>query len=314
MTVTLDDQTVSMPIEITGDPTGGTATIAGTLVVEPKLLSLWSGETYAIDNAAIDPGGGQTPVPVPVTVKAPDGQGIVSVEGNKITGRSVGDVAVTVSTAGGQTATVNVHVTTADSIYFNPPGLEMQVGESRPAAVMAKHEGADATEVAVQVLPESLDKTVLDADPAHPGQFIARSQGQTQLHALYRGKEVFAKVSVSGKRFESVRATYNDNEKDVTIEVLAAGGEGELEYRVYAEGNAPKENWVPNQPEGDARKATLRSDPLNINDKDEYHLVIEARDKKNASVQKYPLTLVRKVTVVQQQEQPKDSPQPNPSK
>ena len=157
-----------------------------------------------------------------------------------------------------------------------------------------------------------MDKNVLDADPARPGQFVARSQGQTQLHAIYRGKEAFAKVSVSGKRFESVHSTHNriDREHfDMTIEVLAASGEGELEYRVYAEGDAnPKENWVPNQPQGDSRKATLRSDQLSYNSGDEYHLVIEARDK-NKNVQKYPLTLVRSVTV-EQQEQPKDSPKP----
>ena len=66
----------------------------------------------------------------------------------------------------------------------------------------------------------------------------------------------------------------------MTIEVLAAGSEGELEYRVYAEGEAnPKENWVPNQPEGDSRKVTLRSDTMNYGRRPEYHLVIEARDK-----------------------------------
>ena len=68
----------------------GTA-IAGQLVVNPTTLSLWSGETQADHQATIDPGGGQAPVPVEVTVKAPEGQGIVSVEGNKVTGRSVGE-------------------------------------------------------------------------------------------------------------------------------------------------------------------------------------------------------------------------------
>ena len=154
-----------------------------------------------------------------------------------------------------------------------------------------------------------MDKNVLDADPAQPGQFVARSQGQTQLHAVYRGKEVFAKVSVSGQRFQSVKSTYNRKDKDVTIEVLAAGSEGELEYRVYEESDAnPKENWVPNQVEGDSRKATLRSDPLSLQ-RDEYHMVVEARDKATKTVQKYPLTLVQSVTI-EQQDQPKDSPQP----
>ena len=178
----------------------------GDLVV-PKVLSLWSGETQAISNAVIDPGGGQAPIPVEVTVKAPDGQGIVSAEGNKVTGRSVGDVPVTVSAPAGSRPPSMFMFPAADSVYFNPPELNLQVGESHPAAVMAK--SADGTEVAVQAPIESLDKNVLDADPGQPGQFIARSQGQTQLHAVYRGKEVFAKVSVSGMRFQSVKSTHN---------------------------------------------------------------------------------------------------------
>ncbi len=313
MTATLNDQTAGMAIEIMGDAAAPGAPIAGRLVV-PEMLSLWSGETVAITSAVVDPGGGQAPVPVGVTVKAPDGQGIVSAEGNKVTGRSVGDVPVTVSTAGGQSATVNIHVSAADSVYFNPPDLNLQVGESHPAAVMAK--SADGTEVAVQTPIESLDRNVLDADPAHPGQFIARSQGQTQLHAVYRGKEVFAKVSVSGLRFQSVRSTHNRIDADhfdMTIEVLAAPSEGELEYRVYTEGEAnPKDNWVKNQPDGNFRKANLRSDPLSYASGDQYHLVIEARDTSTKSVQKYPLTLVRSVTVEQAPE--KDSPQPSEPK
>jgi hypothetical protein len=54
----------------------------------------------------------------------------------------------------------------------------------------------------------------------------------------------------------------------------------------------------------------LRSDPLSYNQGDEYRLVIEARDKATKSVQKYPLTLIRSVTV----EQVKDSPQPKEPK
>ena len=69
---------------------------------------------------------------------------------------------------------------------------------------------------------------------------------------------------------------------------------------------------MPNQPEGDSRKVTLRSDPLSYAAGDQYHLVIEARDKSTKSVQKYPLTLVRSVTVEQAPE--KDSPQPNEPK
>ena len=255
MTATLGDQTAGMQIDILGDVG------KGQLVPNPKDLDLWLGETRPI-TATMDPGGGQATVPVEATVKAPDGQGIVSVEGNRVTGRAVGEAAVTVS-AGGQTATVNVRVTAAGTISFNPEAYDPQVGQTVTPAVMAE---ADGQKTAVQAQVESMDKNVLDADPAQPGQFVARSQGQTQLHATYRGKEAFAKVSVSGRRFQSVNSTHHNIDNDqfnMTIEVLAAGSEGELEYRVYAEGDPnPKENWVKNQPEGDSRKATFSSDPL----------------------------------------------------
>ncbi len=184
MTATLGDQTATMPIEFSGgDATAGT-TIAGTLIVNPSTLSLWSGETQTIGNAAIDPGGGQPPrCPARVvTVKAPDDQGIVSVDGNKITGRSVGDVTVTVS-AGGQSATVNVHVSAADSIYFNPPEINLAGGPDgavRPSWPRAP----TARKWPSQAQIESMDKNVLDVDPPNPANFVARAQGQTQLQAV----------------------------------------------------------------------------------------------------------------------------------
>jgi hypothetical protein len=234
-------------------------------------------------------------VPVESTVKAPDGQGIVSVEGNKVTGRAVGDVPVTVS-AGGQTATVNVHVSAADSLEFDPPALDLQPSESHAVAVMGK--GADGQKVAVQAQIESMDKNVVDADPAQPGQFVAHSQGQTQLHAVYRGKEVFAKVTVSGRRFETVTPTLNNlpgnnAQFDVAIDVLAAASEGELEYRVFAKDANPADNWVKNGPaEGEKRKVTLTSDKLNFGPRGQiYQLVLEARDTATQRIEKYPLNL-----------------------
>ena len=299
VTATLGDQTADMAIEINGADAGA---VTGRLVVNPTSLSLWSGETHAYDNCTIDPGGGQAPVPVEVTLKAPDGQGFVSVDGNKITGRSVGETTVTAS-AGGQSVTINVHVLPADSISINPPEITLQAGQSTQAAVMAK--SADGQDVAVQTPLESLDKNIMDVDPSDPTRFVAKSQGQTQLRAKYRGKEAVAKVSVSGKRFETVDPTLNEqstnnDQFDVTIEVLAAAAEGELEYRVYAvEDTSPKEDWVANnQIVGDNRKVTLTSGKLNYGPRGQiYHLVLEARDKATKRVEKYPLSLQLGATI-----------------
>jgi hypothetical protein len=291
----LGDLTAQMNVEINGDTIAGPR--AGTLILNPSAISLWSGETAIIPGAELDPGNGQPHVPVKVRVTAPANQGIVKADGDKITGQSPGDTTVIVTAENGSSAAMSVHVTAPDSISLNPTDNSLQPGQTLTPAVMAR--SADGAEVAVQAPIESLDKNVIDADPSAPGQFVAKAQGQTQLHAIYRGKEVFAKVAVAGQRFQSVKSSYNRGDKTMTIEVVAAPGEGELEYRVYEEGATPKENWAANQPAGDARKATLVSEPLS-SDKEEFHLVIEARDKATKSVQQYPLTLVRSVTYEQQ--------------
>lgn len=218
----------------------------------------------------------------------------MTANGNKVTGQSVGEAKVTIS-AGGQTATVDVRVTAADSLAFNQSEYVLQAGQPATPAVMAT--GPDGQPKAVQAPIESMDKNVVDADPAQPGQFVARSQGQTQFRAVYRGKELFAKVTVSGRRFETVTPTLNDqpgnnDQFTVTIEVLAAATEGGLEYRVYEQGANPKENWVPNQVQGEKGKVTLGSDPLKFGPRGQiYHLVVEARDKATQRIEKYPLNL-----------------------
>ncbi len=252
---TLDGMTAEMPIEINGEPVGP---IAGTLLI-PRSITLWSGETAAITDAEVDPGNGLPHIPVKVKITAPENQGIVTADGDKITGRSVGDATVTVRAENGPSAAMAVHVTPPDTITLVPPDNNLQVGNKVTPAVMAQA-ASGGEPVAVPAKITSLDANVIDADPAAPGQFVAKSQGQTQLHAVYRGKEVFAKVSVAGQRFQSVRSSYNRGDKTITIEVAAAPGEGELEYRVYEEGTTPKDNWASNQPAGDARKATVVTD------------------------------------------------------
>ncbi len=299
-------QTASLSIEINGEG-GATLPVSGTLVVNPGTISLWSGQTAVIGGAMIDPGNGQPPIPVKVKLTAPANQGIVAADRDQITGRSVGDTTVTVTAENGQSTTINVHVTAPDTLSISLPESNLQVGQKVAPAVMAQ--GANGGEaVAVPAQVESLDTKVLAPDPSLPGQFIAVAQGQTQLHAVYRGKEAFAKVTVAGQRFRSVASNYNRGDKTVTVEVLAAAGEGELEYRVYEEGTNPKEDWVPNQPQGDARKAVLVTDPISA-DKQEFHLIIEARDAATKSVQKYPLTLVQSITYEQQNSLP---PKPQP--
>ena len=292
LSATLGDLNATMAIVLNGGGPGGT-TISGQLVVNPTTQDLWLGQAATI-NGVIDPGGGQPPVPVEVTLKAPDGQGIVKVNANKVTGLAVGDVPVTAS-AGGQSVTVNVHVTAAAALVMSPSEMNLEVGQTAAPAVMATD--ASGQQVAVQAQIESSDKNVVDHDPSDPNKFVAKSQGQTQLRATYRGNEVVANVSVAGKRFQTVNPSLNEIPPDqfsVTIEVLAAAAEGELEYRMYpADNTNPPESWVANnQVEGENRKVTLNSGAMSKGSWGQiYQFVLEARDKATKRADKYPLTL-----------------------
>ncbi len=84
----------------------------------------------------------------------------------------------------------------------------------------------------------------------------------------------------------------------MTIEVLAAGCEGELEYRVYAEGHqsARELGRRTNRPKATTARrpyaATLTYGPPS----QVYDLVLEARDKATQRIEQYPLNLQLDVT------------------
>jgi hypothetical protein len=143
--------TAQMNVEINGDAGPG-----GTLILNPSAISLWSGQTAVIAGAELDPGNGLPHVPTKVKITAPDNQGIVSADGDKITGRSPGDAIVTVTAENGSSAPLSVHVTPPDTITLNPPDNNLQVGDKVSPSVMAQSAaGGDA--VAVPVPIESLD-------------------------------------------------------------------------------------------------------------------------------------------------------------
>ena len=102
----------------------------------------------------------------------------------------------------------------------------------------------------------------------------------------------FAKVSVSGQRFLSVEQTGDPNTTPegftMTLAATGAGSAGNLEYRVYMEGQ-PGGAWVPAQPNGDMQMATLVTPilphkPLGS----QYTLIIEARTAGGTDIQQYP--------------------------
>jgi len=277
---------------------GGEIPLVTGLTVSPDPMLIWTGEKSRFGSVRIDPPNGDAPFPVEYKVTAPEGQGIVSVDAeNNLTGKAIGQTLVTVSPTDSKyqamTRQVAVQVGSPAALVFDPPQLTIGVGEVTPL-VKVTSTSPDGSRVSVPATIESADPKIVDRVPASPGCFVGKALGQTQLKASYRGRDAICTVSVAGKRFQNVKwtATRGKDDFTVSIEVLAAESEGELEYRVYREGTTAEETWVPNQPAGGARKATLTSPAIPYGKQDEvYHLVIEAKDKAGKSIQTYPLRL-----------------------
>ena len=183
----------------------------------------------------------------------------------------------------------------ADRLRIEPAVIGLEVGDTTPPlAVMAeRRDGVAAYQVPATL--ESMDANVLAPDARFPGRFVAKAFGGTQIRAVYRGREVLADVTVTGRRFAEVKTTLNAgaDDFDVLIEVLAAEAEGPLEYRVYRAGQTAAETWVAAQeaPFGQGRQVTLRSPRMRQGPSSTvYHLMVEARDPSGGSVQQYPLT------------------------
>jgi hypothetical protein len=195
--------------------------------------------------------------------------------------------------------------------------VSIQVGESTPEfAVTAHPSGGVPHQVPARL--ESTDANVLAPDPAVPGRFIARSLGETPIRAEYRGREAFATVSVTGKRFLRVSGAKNDDTEtaqdfDVTVTVLADESEGPLEYRVYAAGETPAENWTRAESAGGTLQATLRSGRIRRGlHGQQYHLILEARNPGEDSVQQYQykFQLVSRVQEAENRPPPLDTDLP----
>jgi hypothetical protein len=323
-TAKLGDLTAAAPLLIDiGGETAEAGPAGAQLVVSPNPLTLWSGETTRLGSVRLDTGSGEPSQPVEYKVTAAEGQKVVAIEGEQIRAVSNGDTQLTVTAADpkykGASATVPVQIISPDKLSFEPSELTLKVDEKTPLMVV-KATAADGTTMQVPAVIESMDKNVLDGTPESPGCFVGKGLGQTKLRGTYRGVDCFATVSVTGKRFEDVHTTLNprDQDFDVAIEVLAAASEGELEYRVYKEGETPADTWTtnqaaagsPEQPGGDQRSATLHSPAMQYGPRGSlYHLVLEARSKGSPNAQKYPLTLQLGYTINRvetPQQQPKE--------
>jgi hypothetical protein len=269
------------------------------LVVSPNPLTLWAGQTGTFAEVLLDPGAGQPLRPVDFVVTPMPGQNAVaSTSERTLRGLAGGNTQVLITSvdpAGvfdGLRATATVQVTAGAPITIDPPTLSLQLGQPAPPLTVRAH-GPDGTSYAVPAKLSALDPNVLAPDPGIPGGFTAAGVGATQVHAEYQGREAFAYVQVTGKRFIQVTPHLDPGPDDfsVTLDVLAEGTEGPLQYRAYESGGVPAEAWTPSTPDGSYQKTELRSPRMQYKPYGSlYHLILESRPTSGGAVQKYPYT------------------------
>jgi len=281
---------------------GEISTDLARLDISPNPLDLWSGEARRLTSVTVTPGPGQFPIDVSYSIGVPPGQSVIAAEPDgQIRGLSPGVAQAEIKVVepgtayDGLTTTAIVEVAAPDRLWMEPPEANLRVGEATPPfAVMAQ--SADGRTFQVPAALDSMDTSVLRSEGL-TGRFTATSLGSTQVRGLYRNREVFATVTVTGERFVDVRTTLNEGEQDfnVTIEVLAAKSEGPLEYRAYAAGEGlptpPTEAWQPAEEAGEYRRVVLRSPRMAYGPRSaRYGLIVEARSPGSGTVQRYPLT------------------------
>jgi len=210
-------------------------------------------------------------------------------------GNQIADQLLLIDVGGGLVAGPVVPVVSPDELWIEPAKQTCTVGATTARlVVMAQTKGGQPYQVPAAL--QSMDENVLSPDPDVPGQFLAKSFGSTQVRAEYRGREAFARVTVSGKLFENVETAFHrydaDKAFDVGIKVLAAQPEGSLQYRVYVAGQPPaqEEGWKPAQRNGENLEVDLLSPRMPQSLETLYHLIIEARDASGGAVQQYPLS------------------------
>ena len=284
-----------------GDMPPGLVGGAGRLIVEPNPLVVWSGEVSPFGRVLLDPGGGQPLRPVDYRIaQVLDPTKVEAAGDQMLRGKEPGTTQVVVAVVDptgiydGVSATATVQVVSAGRIWIVPPTVSLEIGQQTPRlAVMTQ--GQDGLAYEVPATLQSMDPNVLAPDPQFPDRFVARSLGGTEIRATYRGKDAFASVSISGRRFEQVEGKLDPATDDfsVILEVLAAASENPLEYRVSVAGQPGTETgWTPavRSPDG-SQRATFHSPRMRYGPPNSlYNLVIEARASAGETPQRYPFT------------------------
>jgi len=215
-----------------------------------------------------------------------------------------------VGSSGGMTvegAVGKIVVQPTETLAIEPQRVSVKLGESTPRFVVSLRR-SDGTQRTVDAAPLSADESILLRDRQDPARFTARGLGRTQVRARVGDRDVFADVTVVGERFAAVKTSITDQgERDfqVSIDIVAADPETPLEYRAYVADETPPERWTPSQQQGGSRRAVVESPRIATGPPAAfYHLILEARDPRDNSIQKYPYTFRLGRTIEEVKEQP----------
>ena len=186
----------------------------------------------------------------------------------------------------------------APFLKAEPSWIAVPVGERTPPIRLTTWESAPIDLVNERVRWVTENEAVLAPDPEAPGRFVGREAGNTRLVAAFRGLRIFIDVAVFddtvvddiplqitlGKGPESV---YEDR-FTISVEVEAAGHhDAGLEFRVVSPGAPDEGKWKRGVPSGSGVKVKVISPRLRLGTKD-HSLLIEARDKEQRIVARYP--------------------------
>lgn len=266
--------------------------------VYPELLYLIAGGSGTIDAAQINPGNGATPFDVPYEIAPPAETSIISVgPNNQIHANAPGTVTLVVKakdpngTLNGLTATLPVMVSPRLNLKITPQKITIRDGETTPTFVVASTENNVERPVPAEI--NSTDPSVLAS--LGNGAFKAVGPGKTQVWGSYLGNELYADVMVVGERYLKVENELASDdavtrEFTVRFHVLASNQEGPLEYRVYQEGTAPNDVWLPASPDDAGQVVSIESPRIDgrFGNDHVYRLIIESRTKGQQNIQQYP--------------------------
>ncbi len=277
---------------------GDVSADGASLDLLPGLLYLVAGGSGTLDAAQVNPGNGTMPFDVAYEIVPPADSSIVSVgPDGQIRANAPGNVTLVVKavdpagTFSGLTATLPVTVSPRLDLKITPPTLTIRDGETTPAFVVSSIENGAERPVAADIA--STDSSVLAS--LGNGIFQAVGPGKTQVWGSYMGNELYADVTVIGERYLKVESELGSDDSvtgefSIRFSVLASKDEGALEYRVYQEGQAPSDVWMPASPAPDGQVISIESPKIDgrFGNEHVYRLIIESRTRGQQNIQQYP--------------------------